>query len=77
LRFVHGDAAIPYELKPGDRVRVVTEAFLPFIEPGDKGTVQSRAPRDQGEGQRYYVQMDKAPGGRIVVFTQDEIEPDV
>jgi hypothetical protein len=65
-----------HELDRGDRVRVVTEAFLPFIQPGDKGTVRGRALRDQGNSRRYYVLMDKAPGERIVEFAEDEIEPD-
>ena len=66
------------ELKPGDRVRLVTSCHLRGCEVGDKGTVSERlivAIR----GARYYLlTMDKAVQAPMApIFAEDEIEPDV
>ena len=67
----------PRQLKPGDPVRVVTDVFLPFIRPGDKGTVQSGPDFVAGGGRSYVVALNKDPAGSIGhVFLAGHLEPD-
>jgi hypothetical protein len=62
-------------LKPGDRVRVTEGSQVKGYLPGDKGTVTAAL---MGRRWYYLVQMDKVPPtGDGIVFTEDEIEPDV
>jgi hypothetical protein len=65
-------------LKVGDRVRVTVRNRMAGYQPGDKGMVM-REVADGPSGTRYYVvAMDKDdPQKTGVVFSDDEIEPDV
>ena len=65
-------------LKPGDRVRVTTRCPMHGYQAGDKGTVR-HGPKLSSDGtlRYYHVAMDKDLRGRLIVFTEGEIEPDV
>jgi hypothetical protein len=65
-------------LKPGESIRVTVRNRMAGYQPGDKGTVM-REVADGPSGTRYYVvAMDKDdPQKTGVVFSDDEIEPDV
>jgi hypothetical protein len=66
------------EWKPGDRVRVTARYRGEYYPPGDKGTV-ALGPMDSAGGTRcYFVAMDQGgTAGKMILFTEDEIEPDV
>jgi hypothetical protein len=66
-------------LQIGSRVHVMKQHHLSRYLRGDKGTV-TEGPHQFGAGRRYYfVEMDKdaSPTHPIVVFTENDIEPDV
>jgi hypothetical protein len=67
------------ELKVGDLIRIRGENGVKGYRPGDRGQVLFRASSPTLDGKRFYtVAMDKddmAP--EWIVFTEDEIEPDV
>jgi hypothetical protein len=63
-------------LRKGDVVRVTRANRMSRYEPGDKGMIVM-GPKGLGSGQLYYlVMMYKDDPQRIVIFTEDEIEPD-
>ena len=63
-------------LRKGDVVRVTRANRMPRYEAGDKGMIVM-GPKGLGSGQLYYlVMMYKDDPQRIVIFTEDEIEPD-
>jgi hypothetical protein len=68
-----------HTLKRGDRVRVVTDLFRPFIEPGDKGTIRSGPEAVVGGGHSYVVALDKdapvASLGHVFLAEQIELAP--
>jgi hypothetical protein len=66
------------ELKPGQRVRVTPRNRMTGYLPGDKGTVLRVSSAGTTGERSYVVEMDKDdPAHSGVVFTEDEIEPDV
>jgi hypothetical protein len=66
-------------LKVGDRIRIRGGNGVKGYRPGDRGKVLFQASLPTLDGKRFYtVAMDKddtAP--EWIVFTEDEIEPDV
>ena len=63
-------------LRQGDVVRVTKANRMQRYQPGDKGMIVM-GPKGLGSGQLYYlVMMYKDDPQRIVIFTEDEIEPD-
>jgi hypothetical protein len=63
-------------LKVGDRVRVSSENRTPGFRPGDTGTVFGMYPIP--DGTCYRVAIDRnGPSVRTVIFSEEEIEPDV
>jgi hypothetical protein len=69
-----GLAATP-GLRKGVRVRVTRANRLPGYEAGDKGTI-FRGPNGLGGERHYLVTMNKDDPPRLVIFAEDEIEPD-
>jgi hypothetical protein len=65
-----------HTFKPGDRVRVVTDVYLPYIRPDDKGTVRSGPDLVAGGAWSYIVALDRDPAAGIGhVFIAEHIEP--
>jgi hypothetical protein len=65
-------------LKPGDRVRLTVRNRMHGYQPGDKGVVERELAAGPSGTRYYLVRMDKDDPTRSgVVFTDDEIEPDV
>ena len=63
-------------LHKGDVVRVTRANRMSRYEPGDKGMIVM-GPKGLGSGRLYYlVLMDKDDPLHLVIFTDDEIEPD-
>jgi hypothetical protein len=66
-----------HELKHGDRVRVVTDVYAPYIRPGEKGTIRS-GPDFVAGGQSYVVALDRDPASSLGhVFVAKHLEPGV
>jgi hypothetical protein len=65
-------------LKPGDRVRVTAGGVAVGRSLGDKGTILGTAQDTVWGGRCYLVAMDKSgPDSNGVIFTEDEIEPNM
>jgi hypothetical protein len=66
------------QLKPGDRVRVTSRNRMHGYQPGDKGVVLRQIVAGPSGAYYYVVAMDEgSPSQSGVVFSDDEIEPDV
>jgi hypothetical protein len=68
-----------HELKPGDRVRLMTENCAPDYSPGDKGTVTDGPKHHTGSGPNdsyYLVAMDKDDSRKKTVVNAGDIEAD-
>jgi hypothetical protein len=66
------------ELKVGDRVRVTTRNRRETYHAGDKGTVVLGPMNSDGDAHYYFVSMGKGgTAGTMVLFAEDEIEPDL
>ena len=63
-------------LMVGDRVRVTPENRTAGFRPGDKGTVFGVYPIPDGVCYRVAIDRD-GPSARTVIFSEDEVEPDV
>jgi hypothetical protein len=67
-----------YNLKPGDRVRVVMPCWLRGGQVGDRGTVQAELNTSSSNVRYFLVRMEKNKSARTPpVFAADEIQPDV
>lgn len=65
-------------MKPGDQVRVTWKNRLAGFLPGDRGKILAGPEDDAASMPRfYYVAVQKFQASRVVVFTEDEIEPHV
>jgi hypothetical protein len=65
-------------LNPGERVRLTVRNRMHGYQPGDKGLMLRELAAGPGGTRYYLVRMDKDdPTKSGVVFTDDEIEPDV
>ena len=72
------EESLPAEpgLRKGDVVRVTRANRMSRYKPGDKGMIVM-GPKGLGSARLYYlVMMYKDDPQRIVIFTEDEIEPD-
>lgn len=63
-------------LHKGDVVRVTRMNRMPRYQPGDKGMIVMGAKRIGAGRISYLVAMDKDNPPRVVIFAEDEIEPD-
>ena len=62
-------------LRMGDIVRVTRTIWTPRYEPGDSGMIV-RGPKGIGERLYYLAMMHRDDPPRIVIFAEDELEPD-
>jgi hypothetical protein len=63
-------------LKIGDRVRIKAGRRIPRYPVGSKGTVW-RGPTISARGTTYYLLTMDTDTDRTVIFTTNEVEPDV